>query len=121
MAEQRLGLRFKMNDNVNCLFSKGYDNGLATTLDMSMKGAKLLLDQEYSKDEVLQLSFVLPNFSPNVETNGKVVWQEKSSISDYFLTGISFDEIPELQKGNLYKYLFSGHYNQLRDNCWSGV
>jgi len=120
MTENRSGCRFKLSSEINCHFTKGHDNGLVSVLDISMKGARILLPKELAKGDILELAFRIPGFICGLQTIGRVIWQAQSDKEDTYFTGIDFVKFPDHYKERLHKYLYDNSNEQV-GKIWWGV
>jgi hypothetical protein len=65
---------------------------LSTTQDMSFGGLSFYTDQEFKKDEILELHVVMSGILDIFNGTGKVVRVERKETGSYFLTAVKFVE-----------------------------
>jgi hypothetical protein len=65
---------------------------LSTTQDMSFGGLSFYTDQEYRKEDVLELHVVMSGILDIFNGLGKVVRVEKKATGSYFLVAVKFVE-----------------------------
>jgi len=65
---------------------------LSTTQDMSYGGLSFYTDQEFKKEEVLELHVVMSGILDIFNGLGKVVRVERKATGSYFLTAVKFVE-----------------------------
>jgi hypothetical protein len=111
--ERRRHVRFKKRLDVSYVTrKKSQVKSSAKTSDISMGGAKLVLDEKLSKGVVLFIRMLLPETNKTVEAEGEVVWSEcaDSNVEDgkrFFYAGVKFVAIKSPDDGTFLEYVQS--------------
>jgi hypothetical protein len=111
--ERRQHVRFKKSLEISYVARKRQQlrsNG--KTVDISIGGAKLLLDEKLSKGAILLIKMLLPDVGKTVEAEGEVVWsecldQDVAGGKGFFHAGVKFLAVKNPDDGYLLEYVRS--------------
>lgn len=110
--ERRAHVRFKKCLEVSYAHRKrpqaSASNG--KTVDISLGGAKLLLEEKLAKGAILFLKLVLPETGHAVEAEGEIVWSEEQGGKDpdgrrMFHAGVKFLTVKSPTETPLFDYI----------------
>ena len=82
--------RIPLDVRVNCDYN-------AHTRDISEGGVCLITDVQMEEKRIIQLAFILPEQSEEIQAFGKVMWSRKAT-ENLFENGVSFWEIGDKDK-----------------------
>lgn len=110
--ERRQHVRFKNDLEVRYTEKKRQAVSDGKTVDISMGGLRLLLEEKLSKGAVLLVRIMLPDGKRPVEARGEIVWSEEtdgngSDGKRMFHAGIRFLDVKKPSDAHLLKYLRS--------------
>jgi len=111
--ERRLHVRLKKALEVNYSVEKApHLKNTCKSIDISMGGMKLLVDEKLAAGSVLDLKITLPGSKRTAEVEGEVVWCEELEQLDpsgkrLFHTGIKFSSIKNPYVNPMIDYICS--------------
>ena len=111
--ERRQYVRFSKNIDVNYIVRKNARPSTgSSTVDISIGGVRLQLDEKLSKGAVLLLKIILPNTARTVEAEGEIVWSEEIACNNtggkrIFHSGIKFISVKRKSSSALLEYIRS--------------
>ncbi|MDD5195711.1 MAG: PilZ domain-containing protein [Candidatus Omnitrophica bacterium] len=113
---QRKFVRFNAPLYLKISFPNKEESFSAIAKDISLGGAKLVLDLSHKveREDVLSVFLLLPEKTLNIP--GKVVW-----VKDYIdrkEAGLSFLNFPEIYKEDIYNYIFKYHREEITKKWW---
>ncbi len=114
--EKRRCGRFKVPFCVDCKHPDRQQSLSGALKDISMSGACVLIDSEHDlpADKSLNLSLIFPESALNVEA--KIIWQQK--VADKNKVGVSFLNLPDSFKSDIYDTVFKYHRDQITSKWW---
>ncbi len=118
MDDKRKFVRFNAPLYVKYHLNDELRQAQAVAQNVSMGGAALALDKEVKikANSTLQLYFLLPE--KTLAVSGKVTWVKDSELSRE--VGISFTELPDACREELYRHIFKHHRHEIVDKWWQG-
>ena len=115
MDERRQFQRLNFSVGINWKKAEASQNGAAdhtsVTKNISEGGVRLILNEEATPGDILDLEINLP-VGKKIYLKGKVVWVEKSQIigantESVYEGGVQFLDVPEEAKNELLKFLYT--------------
>lgn len=114
--EKRKCTRFKVPFCVDCKHPDHQQDLSGALKDISFSGACVLIDsnQDLSTDKSVLLSLIFPENALSIEA--KIIWQQK--ITDKNKVGLSFLNLPDSLKSDIYNTVFKYHRDQITSKWW---
>jgi c-di-GMP-binding flagellar brake protein YcgR len=118
MEERRQCGRWQVNNLVSVKL-QGQDHPLECKIeDVSLKGLRIHSPQELKKDSILALSIALDNeLSLNIEAS--IAWNNTQGADNIY--GFYFTKIKDIDKENIYRYVYRNFPEQIKQQVWKGV
>lgn len=114
--EKRRCVRFKVPFCFDCKHPDYQQNLSGALKDISMSGACVLIDSNSNlpTDQSVLLSLIFPENVLNVKA--KIIWQQK--MIDKNKVGVSFLNLPDSFKDDIYDTVFKYHRDQITTRWW---
>jgi c-di-GMP-binding flagellar brake protein YcgR len=114
--EKRKCVRFKAPFCIDCKHPENQQSLSGAIKDISMSGACVLIDsdKDLPADKSLSLSLIFPENVLSVEA--KIIWQQK--IAEKNKVGVSFLNLPDSFKSDIYNTVFKYHRNEITSKWW---
>ncbi len=111
LAERRRYIRIGIPLKVNAS-GKGWEKEILIK-NISPIGIRFEIDRKLAKDEIIDMALSVPSSDTPITVQGKVVWQEKTSLEDNapYDIGVEIINIEEESKIALLRYLCDLLYN----------
>jgi c-di-GMP-binding flagellar brake protein YcgR len=110
-TERRRHVRFKKTLDVTYSVRKRSISENGRTVDVSEGGAKLILEEKFSKGTIIHMQIPLPELKKTVAVEAEVVWSKEADaipVTDdkrYFQCGVKFLAIKEPPGVSFIKYI----------------
>lgn len=119
MPNNRKFARFKTTLYVRYGRINSSDELSAIAKDISMGGLKLAVDKSanFSPDDFLILYLLIPQIT--IKVMGKVVWSSQGEHEKQI--GISFINLTDTHKEDIYNYIFKYYREELTNKWWENM